>query len=216
MTIPEPLADRLLRIEAGALELYSIYLGDRLGLYRALAGSGPLTPAELAARTGTVERYVREWLEQQAATGLLAVDDPGADENARRYWIPAEHVGVLADRDDVDHGAQQGIDIARVARGLPALVEVFRAGGAPPALPWEPEGRAEPNRAHFLNLLGREWLPAIKDVDERLRADPPARVADIACGTGWSSIAMALAYTTINVHGLDLDHRAIAEAARNP
>ena len=209
------LSDRLFRDAAGALELYTIYLGERLGLYRALADGVPVTPAELAARTGTVERYLREWLEQQAAAGLLAVEDAGAEENARRYRLPAEHVGVLADRDDVDYGAQQGIEIARVARQLPALVEVFRAGGAPPALPWEPEGRAEPNRARFLNLLGQEWLPAVKDVHERLRADPPARVADIACGTGWSSIALAKAYPAITVHGLDLDERAIEVAGRN-
>jgi ubiquinone/menaquinone biosynthesis C-methylase UbiE len=211
----ETLADRLFRDAAGALELYTVYLGERLGFYRALADGEPATPSELAGRTGTVERYVREWLEHQASSGLVAVDDPRADENARRYWLPAEHVAVLADRDDVNHGAQQSIDIARVARQLPALVEVYRNGGAPPPLPWEPEGRAEANRPRYLNLLGQEWFPAIKDVDERLRADPPARVADLACGTGWSSISMALAYPKITVHGLDLDERAIAAAKDN-
>jgi cyclopropane fatty-acyl-phospholipid synthase-like methyltransferase len=99
-----------------------------------------------------------------------------------------------------------------LARQLPHLVDVFRTGGAPPPLPWEPEGRTDGNRAAFVNLLGTEWLPAIGDVHDRLRADPPARVADIACGTGWSSIAMALAYPKITVHGLDLDARAIAAA----
>jgi SAM-dependent methyltransferase len=207
------LADRLFRNAAGALELYTIYLGERLGLYRALADSGPVTPAELAARTGTVERYAREWLEQQAASGLLAVDDPAAEADARRYRLPAEHAGVLVDRDALEYGAVESIEIARIARQLPALVEVFRAGGAPPPLPWEPEGRANPNRARFINLLGKEWLPAVKDLDERLRADPPARVADLACGLGASSIAMARAYPKITVHGLDLDTRAI-EAAR--
>ena len=208
-----PLTDRLFRDAAGALELYTVYLGVRLGLYRALADGGPATPAELAARAGIVERYAREWLEQQAASGILAVDDPRAGAHLRRYTLPAEHVGVLVEVDDLNHGAQQSIEIARVARQLPALVEVFRSGGAPQPLAWEPECRAAPNRARFVNLLGQEWLPAIKDVDERLRADPPARVADIACGTGWSSIAMALSYPTITVHGLDLDPRAI-EAAR--
>ena len=206
------LADRLYRDAAAALELYTVYLGERLGFYRALAEGGPATAAELAARTETVERYAREWLEQQAAGGLVEVDDPSVGEQARRYRLPAEHIGVLVDRDDLDYAAGESIQIARVARQLPELVEVFRNGGAPTPLPWGPEGRAETNRPRFVNLLGQQWLPAIKDVDERLRADPPARIADVACGTGWSSIAMALAYPNITVHGLDLDARAIASA----
>jgi predicted O-methyltransferase YrrM len=88
-------------------------------------------------------------------------------------------------------------------------------GNAPPPLPWEPEGRAEANRARFINLLGNEWLPTIADVDMRLRAELPARVLDVACGTGWSSIAMAKAYPNITVAGVDLDHYAISAARRN-
>jgi predicted O-methyltransferase YrrM len=94
-------------------------------------------------------------------------------------------------------------------------VEAFRVGNAPPPLPWEPEGRADPNRARFINLLGTEWLPAIVDVDARLRAAPPARVLDVACGTGWSSIAMAQAYPNIRVDGVDLDQNAISAARHN-
>jgi ubiquinone/menaquinone biosynthesis C-methylase UbiE len=215
MTTSESLADRLYHDAAAALELYTVYLGERLGYYRALADGGPATPAELATRTGTVERYAREWLEQQAANGLITVDDPTAEENARRYTLPAEHVGVLVDRDDLNYAASRSIELARVARQLPELVEVYRTGGAPSPQPWEPEGRAEPNRPEFVNLLGQQWLPAVTDVDERLRADPPARVADLACGTGWSSIAMALAYPKITVLGLDLDARALEAASAN-
>jgi hypothetical protein len=95
------------------------------------------------------------------------------------------------------------------------LVEAFRTGDAPPPLSWEPEGRAEFNRALFLNLMDTDWLPAIPDLDRRLRAEPPARVADVACGTGWSSIAMASAYPKIAVDGFDLDEDSIAAARRN-
>lgn len=209
------LAARLFRDSAAALELYAIYLGERLGLYRALADGGPATSAELAARTGTVERYVREWLEHHAASGLVEVDDPQADERARRYRLPAEHARVLADPDDLDYGGHMAVELVRAGRRMADLVEVFRTGGAPPPLAWAPEGRPSPNRARFLNLLGKEWLPAIPDIDARLQAEPPARVADIACGTGWSSIAMALAYPTITVHGLDLDREVITAARRN-
>ena len=87
--------------------------------------------------------------------------------------------------------------------------------GAPPPLPWAPEGRADYNRAVFLNLLGTQWLPAITDVHGRLRGEPPARVADLACGPGWSSIAIARAYPLVRVDGFDLDPDVIAAARRN-
>jgi len=209
------LRERLFGNALGALELYTIYLGERLGLYRALAEGGAATSSQLAVRTGTSERYVREWLEHHAASELLAVDDPRAEPLARRYWLPPEHIPVLANRDDVQYEACTGVDIVRAGRGLPQLVEAFRVGNAPSPLPWQPEGRAEPNRARFINLLGTEWLPGIVDVDMRLRAEPPARVLDVACGTGWSSIALAQAYPSIHVDGLDLDHDAIGAARRN-
>jgi 2-polyprenyl-3-methyl-5-hydroxy-6-metoxy-1,4-benzoquinol methylase len=209
------LAERLFQDVTGALELFTVYLGERLGLYRALDSGGPATSSELAGRTGTVERYVREWLEHHAASGLLEVDDPVAGPLARRYRLPPGHVPVLADLDDVRYRAFNGVEIVRAGRWLPQLVEAFRTGGAPAPLPWAPEGRAEYNRAVFLNLLGTQWLPAIADVHQRLRAEPPARVADLACGAGWSSIAMAQAYPLVSVDGFDLDPDVIAAARRN-
>jgi 2-polyprenyl-3-methyl-5-hydroxy-6-metoxy-1,4-benzoquinol methylase len=209
------LADRLFRNATGTLELYAVYLGERLGLYRALADGEAVTSGELAARAGVAERYVREWLEHQAVNELVEVDDPKADALARRYRLPAEHVPVLTDEDDLRYGIPVSIDLVRLARRLAALVDAYRDGGAPPPIPWEPEGRANPNRARFVNLLGSQWLPAVPDLDARLRADPPARVADLACGMGWSSIAMAKAYPKIVVDGLDLDEDAITAAKRN-
>ena len=211
----QALVRRLRQDTIAVLELCTVYLGERLGLYRALAEGGPATSSELADRTGTVERYVREWLEHHAASGLLAVDDPAAGPLERRYRMPPEHVPVLADPDNVSYEAYRGVEAVRAARPLPELVEAFRNGGAPPPLPWEPEGRAEFNRALFVNLLGSEWLPAIPEVDRRLRAEPPARVADVACGTGWSSIAMARTYPSVTVDGFDLDPDVIAAATGN-
>ncbi|HEY3210077.1 MAG TPA: methyltransferase domain-containing protein [Actinomycetota bacterium] len=210
-----PLAQRLFRSAIAALDLYALYLGDRLGLYSALAESGPATPGELAGITGTSERYVREWLEHQAVSGVLTVDDPAADALSRRYSLPPEHVEVLVDQDSLSYEAHKGIDIVRGARRLPDLVEAFRTGSGVPPLPWEPEGRAEFNRARFKKLLGTRWLPSIPEVHARLRSDPPARVADLGCGTGWSSIAMAQAYPKVAVDGFDLDEAAIAEARKH-
>jgi 2-polyprenyl-3-methyl-5-hydroxy-6-metoxy-1,4-benzoquinol methylase len=209
------LHERLFANALGALELYTIYLGDRLGLYRALAQSGAVTSSQLAARTGTNERYVREWLEQHAASDMLMVDDTRAEPLVRRYSLPPEYIPVLANPDDVGYEAYRGVEIVRAGRTLPQLAEAFRVGSAPSPLPWDPEGRAEANRARFINLLGTEWLPAIVDVDVRLRGEPPAHVLDVACGTGWSSIAMAQAYPNINVDGVDLDHEAISAAREN-
>jgi 2-polyprenyl-3-methyl-5-hydroxy-6-metoxy-1,4-benzoquinol methylase len=209
------LADRLFHDMIGALELFTVYLGERLGLYRALERDGPATSAELAGRTGTAERYVREWLEHHAASGLLEVDDPAAGPLARRYRLPPAYAPVLADPDDARYRAFNGVEIVRAGRWMAPLAEAFRTGGAPPALAWAPEGRAEYNRATFLNLLGTQWLPAIGDVDQRLRREPPARVADLACGAGWSSIAIAQAYPLVTVDGFDLDADVIAAARRN-
>jgi 2-polyprenyl-3-methyl-5-hydroxy-6-metoxy-1,4-benzoquinol methylase len=202
MGAEEDLADRLFRDMAGALELLTVYLGERLGLYQALHADGPATSAELAARTGTTERYIREWLEHHAASGLLEVDDPAAEPLVRRYWLPAAYVPVLADISDVRYQAFKGIELARAGRRIPDVAEAMRSGGAPPPLPWAPDGRPEFNRAVFLNLLAKQWLPAIADVD-------------LACGTGWSSIAMAQEYPLISVDGFDLDGDAIAAARRH-
>jgi SAM-dependent methyltransferase len=209
------LVDRLFHDVIGTLELFTVYLGERLGLYRALGRDGPATSAELAGRTGTAERYVREWLEHHAASGLLEVDDPAAGPLARRYRLPPAYAPVLADPDDVRYRAFHGVEMVRAGRWLAPLAEAFRTGDAPPPLPWAPEGRPEYNRAEFLNLLGTQWLPAITDVDQRLRREPPARVADLACGAGWSSIAIARAYPLVRVDGFDLDPDVIAAGSRN-
>jgi SAM-dependent methyltransferase len=210
-----PLAERLRQAEIAALDLYVVYLGERLGLYRLLASGGPVTSSGLAERAGIAERYAREWLEHQAVAGFIEVEDPRASAGERRYSLPREHADVLVDRDSLWFSAHKAIDVVRAGRRLPELVEAFRTGGGIPPLPWEPEGRADFNRPRFVNLLGRVWLPSIPEVHERLASDPPARVADIACGTGWSSIAMAQAYPRITVDGFDLDADAVEQASRN-
>lgn len=110
------LSDRLFRAATGTLELYAIYLGERLGLYRALASGEALTSGELAARARVDERYVREWLEHQAATELVEVDDARADARTRRYRLPAEHVPVLVDEDDLRYSIPVSIDLVRLSR----------------------------------------------------------------------------------------------------
>jgi 2-polyprenyl-3-methyl-5-hydroxy-6-metoxy-1,4-benzoquinol methylase len=111
--------------------------------------------------------------------------------------------------------AQLGVGIIRV---MPALLAAFRTGGG---VSWAEfgsdvrEAQAAQNRPAFLKLLGQEWLPAVPDLHARLQADPPARVADVACGGGWSAIGIARAYPKARVDGLDLDAPSIALAQAN-
>jgi SAM-dependent methyltransferase len=214
----DALAERLFGAALGAYELMTVHLGDRLGYYRALAEGGESTSAELAAATGTHERYAREWLEQQAVAGILEVDDPEAGAEERRYRLPAGHAEALIDRDSLAHVTPMARFGVSFAHTLPAVEEAFRSGGG---VSWEAFGRlgrdaqGDANRPLFANLLGSEWLPAVEDVHARLQADPPARVADVACGAGWSSIAIARAYPNVVVDGYDLDEASVELARAN-
>ena len=212
----DDLVGRLFGAVLGMNDLYMVYVGDRLGLYRALVEIGSATPAELSAAAGTHERYTREWLEQQAVTGILEVEDPGTD--ARRYRLPEGHQEVLTGRDSLNYLAPFARMMVGIVRPIPAVLEAFRSGGGVPYADFDAdfcEGQSEMNRVQFINLLGSEWLPAVPDVHARLQADPPARVADIACGTGWSSLALAAAYPKVRVDGFDLDEYSIRLARRN-
>ena len=214
----DALVERIFESSVGFMELLSIYIGDRLGLYRALANNGEATATELASATGTHERYVREWLEQQTVAGILEVEDEKAEPEVRSYRLPQGHQEVLLERDNLNYLAPLAQQMVGVSRPLPALLEAFRTGGGvsyPEYGADMREGIAYGNRAMFVNLMGTEWLPSIPDVHERLQADPPARVADIGCGTGWSSIAIARAYPRAQVDGFDLDESSVAEARTN-
>ena len=99
----EALVERLNAATLGTLELASVHVGNRLGFYRALAEEGDATAGELAARTGTAERYVREWLEQQAVAGFLTAHDPNASAEARCYGLPAAHRPVFVEEESLSH-----------------------------------------------------------------------------------------------------------------
>jgi hypothetical protein len=95
--------ERLLKSSAGVFDIFSIYLGEKLGLYEALARFGPATSIELAQRTATHERYIREWLEQQTVTGVLTVENASAPAVERRYGLPAGHAEVLTDTESLNY-----------------------------------------------------------------------------------------------------------------
>lgn len=214
----DTLVGRLFDAVLGMNDLHMVYIGDRLGLYGALADLGSATPEELAAATGTHERYVREWLEQQAVTGILEAKSADLESGPRRYRLPEGHDEVLTERDSLNYLAPFARMMTGIVRPLPEVLEAFRTGGGVPYARYDAdfcEGQGAMNRVQFINLLGSEWLPSVPDIHARLMADPPARVADVACGTGWSSIALANAYPGIRVDGLDLDEYSIELAKRN-
>jgi SAM-dependent methyltransferase len=212
----EALVERTFGALLGALELATMHVGERLGLYAALDAAGPSTSAELAEQAGVDERYAREWLEQQAVAGVLAVDDSAAGAAERRYSLPAEHREALLDRDSPTYvGAMPQITVG-VFAPIERMVEAFRTGEGVPYSEFgvhAREGIAAFNRPMFVNELAQSWFPSVPDVEERLRATPPARVADIACGQGWSSVAIARGYPSARVDGFDVDAPSI-EAAR--
>jgi 2-polyprenyl-3-methyl-5-hydroxy-6-metoxy-1,4-benzoquinol methylase len=219
----DALVERLFESAIGMLDVMSVYVGDRLGLYQVLAERSSLTARQLAAATGTNERYIREWLEQQAATGILEAEEASAtckpgSADARRFSLPAGHTEVLTDRDSLNCLAGLLRLVVGVSKPLPALLDAYKTGAGVPYPDFgvdTREGIAEMNRPMFLNLLGQAWLPAIPEIHARLQADPPARVLDAGCGTGWSSIAIARAYPNAIVHGFDADEASIVTARAN-
>jgi SAM-dependent methyltransferase len=186
-----------------------IRIGDELGLYKAMAGAGPLTPAELAGRTDTAERYVREWLAAQAAGGYVAYD---ADSG--RYELPPEQAMVLADEDGPAFMLGGFQMASAVLADQPQLADAFRTGAG---FGWHEhdhrlfEGVERFFRPGYRANLVEAWIPALDGVEAKLLRG--ATVADVGCGHGASTMIMAEAYPNSTFVGFDY-HDASIEAAR--
>ncbi|TMR91216.1 class I SAM-dependent methyltransferase [Nonomuraea basaltis] len=185
------------------------HLGDRLGLFRAMAGSGYLTSEELAGRTGLAERYVREWLSTQAVAGHVDYDPDGGS-----FALPAEHAVVLADDSTVAACAGEAEAMAAMWLSADRMERAFRTGEG---IGWhEHDPRLFSGVSRFFGPLYQmslveQWLPALDGVVDRLRAG--ARVLDVGCGHGTSAILMAQAFPASRFEGVDY-HAPSIEAAR--
>jgi SAM-dependent methyltransferase len=192
-----------------AMNAALIIIGDKLGLYKAMAGAGPLSSHELAKRTSTNERYVREWLAAQAAGGLVTYD---AASNT--YMLPAEQAFALAVEESPVFLPGYFHIVAACIKDEAKITEAFRTGNG---VGWHEHDAGlftgterffRPNyRAH---LIG-EWIPALTGVEEKLKAG--ATVADVGCGLGTSTILMAQSYPRSKFVGFDY-HPASIELAR--
>jgi len=193
----------------------SVAIGDRLGLYAAMAGAGPVTAAGLAERTGLVERYLQEWLAVQAGLGYVIYDPQD-----QTFTLPAEHAAVLADENSPTFLAGVFPVLRSIYGTEDGLVHAFRVGGG---VGWDEHsdplyrGTARLFRPGYRENIVSSWLPALEGMVPRLKAG--ARVADVGCGFGYSTIIMAKAFpksafTGIDYHGPSIEaaEKAAADA----
>jgi predicted O-methyltransferase YrrM len=213
---PAAVGGRLFQSLVGAMDLMAVYLGDRLGYYRALASGGPLTALTLAAATGTDPRYAREWLEQQAISELLAVDDTAAAHDERRYSLPPGYEAVLADDTSPAFAVPMGASLHLMASSLPELMDAYRTGSG---LSWAGLGREalETQAAFNRPLYAYEFAGLLATVPAlaELLGKPGTTVAEIGCGAADSLIALATAYHDLHCDGFDLDPATVAMAREN-
>ena len=188
-----------------------VLVGDRLGLYKSLAENGPSTSEELAARTGTFERYVREWLAAQAAAGYVSYDDA-----AKRYFMTEEQAMAFANENSPLFVPGAFEVAAAMMRAEPKIVDAFRSGSG---LGWgehDPclfRGTERFFRPGYANNLVTSWLPALDGVVAKLERG--ATVADVGCGHGASTLLMAKAYPKSKFVGFDFHQPSIDRASQS-
>jgi SAM-dependent methyltransferase len=187
------------------------FIGDKLGLFKAMAGAGALTPEELAKKTGTHPRIIKEWLAAQAAGGFVTYNPA-----AGTYTLPEEQAYALTDENSPAYIVGFYQVLAGLFKDQEKIIEVFRTGKG---LGWGDhhhylfEGTERFYKPSYVANLTTSWIPALEGVEEKLRSGEGAKVADVGCGHGVSTILMAKAYSNSQVIGFDY-HRPSIERAR--
>ena len=200
--------DKMLGDAGAAMGIGLVLLGDKFGLYKALAAAGPLTSSELASRTGTAARYVSEWAAAQAAGGYINFDSA-----TERFSISPEQALVLADENGPAFFPAIFEIAAAAARDLPKVEAAFRTGGG---VGWHEHelclfrGAEKFFRPGYATHLVSEWIPALEGVKEKLERG--AHVADVGCGHGASTILLARAFPKSQFSGFDYHGPSIVSA----
>ena len=198
----------------GAASTVLAYMGDKLGLYKAMYNFGkPITAKELANLTGTSERYIKEWLANQAAGEYLTYDP-----SSQRYTLPYEHAQALVNENSPVYAAGGFQVVMSLYKDEPKILEVFKTGKG---IPWGDhdkdlyQGTERFFRPSYTANLVSSWIPALDNgkIENRLKKGD-LKVADIGCGHGVSTILMAKAYPNSKFYGFD-NHLASVEYARN-
>jgi SAM-dependent methyltransferase len=207
----EPLLGKMVNELGAAANASLVLLGDKLGLYRALAAHGPMDAAALAQRTETRERYVREWLSAQAASGLIDYDP-----HTRQFSLSPEQAAVLADEESAVCMTGGFYSVSALFADEPKLAEAFRTGKG---LGWSDHcsclfcGVERFFRPGYKGNLISQWLPALDGVLTKLERG--ARVADVGCGHGASTLLMAQAFPKSEFVGFDFHDASIAHARKH-
>src|SRR5271163_3088629 len=193
-----------------AMNTALILIGEKLGLYKAMAGAGPMTAADLAGKTNTDERYVREWLSAQAAGGFVTYDAA-----ANTFTLPNEQALALAVEDSPAYMPGAFHIVSAMMKDEPKLTEAFRTGDG---VGWDEHdaslfvGTEKFFRPNYAANLVSAWIPSLEGVEAKLKQG--ARVADIGCGHGASTILMAQAYPNSRFVGFDYHGPSIGFARR--
>ena len=210
------LDERLIESAVGTLEIFGVYLGRKLGLYEAISAAGSVTPGELADAAGIYERYAQEWLEQQAVSGYLTVARESSDAAGRSYGLSEEQAAVLVREDDPSYVSPLASAAAGIAAVLDRVVDAYRTGSGVSYRAYGEDfrtGQGGINRPAFTSDLITDWIPSAPNVHKKV-TDENIRIAEVGCGQGWASIALASAYPNAEVVGIDADAASIEDARR--
>lgn len=204
-------AERVFADLGAVMHATTVLIGDRVGLYRAMADCRWLTAGQLAEATGTDPRYVREWLAAQAASGYAEYDPSSA-----RFRLTPEQALALASEDGPLFAPAGLQAAASTIEDIDLITDAFRSGRGisyGEHVPDLADGTLRFFRTNYLSHLTQDWLPALDGVEGRLRSG--TSVADVGCGGGASTIIMAEAYPASRFHGFDTDERSILTARRS-